>query len=98
MIVMKIQHSSRSILYGIYAKSNNTLQTLRVDSSGYYEPVGDPYDTSDWDINKEFSKTTTPKNSSRESKVPPSPNTQAGPWREHETSSTSADQTYPYTG
>ena len=41
-------------LYGYYR--SNKLDTLRVDSSGYYEPVGTPYDTTTWDINRECAK------------------------------------------
>ena len=48
---------SVEVHYGRYHKNKNTLDTLRVDSSGYYEPVGEPYDTTDWEIHKEFSKT-----------------------------------------
>ena len=48
---------SSEVLYGKYSRTQNTLETLRVDSSGYYEPVGVPHDTSTWDTQTEFSKT-----------------------------------------
>ena len=48
---------SSEVLYGKYSRTHNTLDTLRVDSSGYYEPVGVPHDTSTWDTQTEFSKT-----------------------------------------
>ena len=42
---------SSEVLYGKYSRTQNTLETLRIDSSGYYEPVGVPHDTSTWDDN-----------------------------------------------
>ena len=43
------ESDSDGIAFGIIHPSSNSIQMIRVDESGYFEPIGTPTSTEDWD-------------------------------------------------
>ena len=47
--IVSFESDNEGPCYGIIYPSNNTIQQVRVDDSGFFTEVGTPYDTSQWE-------------------------------------------------